>query len=374
MRLRRSRLLGTLALALAIVATARDLPRAQVSRAPFWAQDRRPIAAFSLFNGTWERPDPVTSDPGDPYGLYECWRRGSQQPLTECGGKGGVRWLMNEIVHRHKLGYRRFMLHLPAGREMSQKGLPLPSAQWHVLDSAGIESQSGHVTTDFQKLLTPWLAQNPGVQVIIYQGLRFDASFKEPWLERGNMDIDHATVPDLTNSTHRHIVRENTLGWLNLAPHKGPTLTSRPQIGFAFDNTGLANTRDALVTVLNDPDLFGAGVRVFVSGEAIPHSLPAPPCEYSTMLSTYEGVAPWFGLFVFHREHDPKKVWKAPARSHLGFAVRNDEVDPCNMDVKLTDSQIRQDISSAYRRGFVIIHYGGRHDRFILDMYARPQK
>ena len=139
------------------------------------------------------------------------------------------------------------------------------------------------------------------------------------------------------------------------------------QIGFAFDNTGLENTRDALVAVLKDPDLFGPGVRVFVSGEAIPHPLPAPPCQPSTMLPAYERVAPWFGLFQFHREHDPEKSWKAPAGAHLGFAVRNDEVDPCNNGVKLTDSQIRQDISSAYRRGFVIIHYGGGHDRFILE-------
>ena len=373
MRHRRSRLqrLPALALALVVVAASVDPSPLQISRPPFWAQDRRPVAAFSLFNGTWEQPDPSRGNPGDRYGLYECWQRGgAQKPPAQCRGKRGVPWLMDEIGRRHQLGYRRFMLHLPAGREMSQQGVPLPSAQWHVLDTAGIDTPSGSVRMDFQDLLTPWLAGHPDVQVLIYQGLRFDASRKAPWLERG--DMTNAKVPDLTNPQHRQIIRENTIGWLSLSPAGGSKVAER-QIGFAFDNTGVASTRDALIAVLEDPDLFGPGDRVFVSGEAIPHPLPAPPCQPSTMLPAYAGAAPWFGLFEFHREHDPKKTWKAPAGSHLGFAVRNDEVDPCNSGVKLTDSQIRQDISSAYRRGFVIIHYGGGHDRFILEMYAKSK-
>jgi hypothetical protein len=280
---------------------------------------------------------------------------------------------MDEIQRRHKsFGYRRFMLHLPAGRERSQRAQPLPSAQWHVLDSAGIETTTGSVRADFQQFLTPWLTMNPDVQVLIYQGLRFDGDFlPQAWLVRGNMDPDHATVPDLADPGHRTVLQQNTLGWLNLTPReKLAPFPSRPQIGFAFDNTGIASTRDALVAVLKDTALFGTGVHVFVSGEAIPHELPSPPCVETSLLPLYGAQAPWFGLIQFHREHDPAQLWSALSGTHLGFAVRDREKDTCAGDIALTDEEIRANIRSAQSRGFVIIHYGGRHDRFIRDLYA----
>lgn len=355
-------------LAVAVAAALQSAPSAQAT--PWWAQDRRPIAAISLFNGTWDPPSGV---PPNPYGLLDCWRRGSQSLDPKCAGQGGVPWLMGEIRRRYKIGYRRFLLHLPAGKEQSQAGIPLPSSQWHVIDSSEIDTTSGSVQQDFQEQLTPWLAARPDVQVVIYQGLRFDSdNLPEPWLTRGDMDPDHATVPDPTDPEHRNIIRQNTLGWLGLTPRSPLFLWQPPQIGFAFDNSGVPNTRDALLAILQDPTLLGHGGRVFVSGEAIPHEVPSPPCQSVQLLPEYLTQAPWFGLLPFHREHDPDEQWIAPPGTHLGFAVRNKEKDTCAGGNPLRNGAIERSICSAYHRGFVIIHYGGDFDRFIRDVYNKP--
>ena len=351
--------------------------RAQDAAIPFWAKDRRPIAAIGLFNGTWEHQGSWSAD---EYGLQECWRRGSRQP--ECNRLGGVQWLISELDRRyHDSDYRRFMLHLPAGREVRQQGVPLPSTQWHVLDTAGIESMTGSVTNDLQLLLTDWLKDKPDVQILIYQGLRFDSDFlPQPWLERGNMAPEHATVPDLTSAKHRTVVQQNTLGWLALSPP--PPFRATPQIGFAFDNTGVPDTRDALVSVVEDPTLFGLGPRPFVSGEAIPHVDAPGPCARATLLGEYTRRAPWLATMDFYLRRDPDETWKARSDEHLGFAVRNQERaerkpdGSCYLATEsapvLPDSDVRAAICSAYHRGFVIIHYGGRHDAYIRNLYGNP--
>ena len=99
-------------------------------------------------------------------------------------------------------------------------------------------------------------------------------------MHRGDMST--AIVPDLTLPHHQRVVRENTLGWLYLTPRPFGRLPSRPQIGFAFDNTGIESTRDTLIALLEAGNVFGTGVRVFVSGEAIPHDPVA--CRQAALL------------------------------------------------------------------------------------------
>jgi hypothetical protein len=343
-----------------------------------------------LFNGTWTLPSKYGED---AYGLQKCWQRRSSLTPGECG-PGGVQWLMDEIRYRHdRFDYRRFILHLPAGRAMAQAGNPLPSAQWHVLDDAGIETQSGSVREDLQQELTDWLKEKPDVQVLIYQGLRFveyeGKSLPRAWLERGDMARTNPLlrVPDLTDANHRTVVRQNTLGWLNLTPPR--PYRARPQIGFAFDNTGVDDTRDALVEVVEDSTLFGSGVRVFVSGEAIPHAFPTqqenPLCRQATLIGAYTTRAPWMATMDVFQRYDRDGVWEAGPGMHLGFAVRDQEFAlieddrPCRVERKATsvrmfEWEVQAAICSAYRRGFVIIHYGGTHDQYIRDLHALPRE
>src|SRR5262245_9155497 len=371
---RRFRLFSLLVVVVSVALSRAPLAQ-PTSHLPFWAQDRRPIAAIGLFNGTWNQPPSPNR-----YGLHKCWRRGSDFPET-CGGKGGVAWLMDEIQRRYKFGYRRFMLHVPAGFETGASKVEIPSAQWHLLDTAGVETQSGSVTQDLQQSLTPWLAAHADVEVLIYQGLRFNPNLAAPWTDR---DMTDSVPPDLTQPFDRLVVEENTRGWLNLRPRRFPLdMPSRSQIGFAFDNTGVESTRDALVAVLEATDLIGGRQRVFVTGEAIPHqNLPAPACPVANLLPEYVSRAPWFGLTEFHLRLDPQRIglpaWSAPPGSHLGFAVHNREypliVNPdgsCHEGADpLSDEVIHDAIRSAYKRGFVIIHYGNRFDAFIRDLYA----
>ena len=239
--------------------------RAQEVRLPYWARDHAPIAAIALYNGTYEDDDPL--------GLHECWRAGSSFPGRCEGRGGGVTWLISELDARYAIGYRRFMLNLPAGHvKYTQHGIGFPSAQWHVLDTSGIETLPGStsVRQDFATLLTPWLAAHADVQIIIYQGLRFNPAVREPWKSRLMIG---SIAPDLTRAFDRRVVQENTKHWLALSPATPYRPVTYP-IGFAFDNTGVESTRDALLAVLDDRTLFGNNVRLFISGEAIPHTFP----------------------------------------------------------------------------------------------------
>jgi hypothetical protein len=363
--------IGVFPLVFALVAT-QGAGRAQRRDPSDWAANHMPIAAIALYNGSYAADD--------PWGLQECWRQGSREALNRCGGRGGVNWLVTELERRRRLGYRRFMLTLPAGRASGlARGQGWPSAQWHLLDTAGIETlpSSKSVRRDLATLLTPWLAEHKDVQLLIYQGLRFNPNLPEPWKDR---DMSYSIAPDLNMAFHRKVVQENTIPWLQLTPRDpfSPRLwpwTDTPRIGFAFDSTSSESTREALVAVLNDDTLFGTDVRVFISGEAIPQEPnPALPAPESDMHHRYIFRAPWFARLPFHQVHDPLGTWQAPYRTHLGFAVLNREtcashrVPTCQFGAELTVEQIHDAIRSAHERGFVIFHYGGAHDEFILKL------
>lgn len=198
-----------------------------------WADDRyhEPVAVFSLFNGSW-------SD--NEFGLNPRWK------------EGGVRWLIYRshpssnwqgVLHEsYKIGYRRFMLSLPAGRrEIDLKGDSWPSTQWCVLDHAGItplvpatSTNSGStINEDLENNLTPWLAEHPDVQVLIYIGFIIDCPNIREFSEK-------AHAPDVNNKKDLKIVRQITDGWLSLSPHKAiDSHSSRiSQIGFGFDHSG----------------------------------------------------------------------------------------------------------------------------------------
>jgi hypothetical protein len=244
-----------------------------------------------------------------------------------------------------------------------------------VLDTSGIETLPGSksVRQDFSTLLTPWLAAHPDVQILIYQGLRFNPTVREPWKSRLMIG---AIAPDLSRAFDRRVVQENTRHWLALAPPPTFRRVTHP-IGFAFDNTGIESTRDALLAVLEDKTLFATSSRVFISGEAIPHTFPG-----GEIIPSYVARAPWLGLMQFHQTIDPGANWLAPAGMHLGFAVHNRECETghhlsdgegiCEPGYELNSDQIHAAIQSAHDRGFVIIHYGGMHDAFIMTLPPRP--
>jgi hypothetical protein len=349
------------------------VPLAQDIQPPYWARDHSPIAAIALYNGTYDDGDGV-KEVADRWGLHRCWRRGgSAIQGAPCFGRGGVDWLIGELDRRYAdgTGYHRFMLILPAGHEKyGQPGIGFPSAQWHLLDTSGIETLPGStsVRQDLATRLTPWLYDHPDAQILIYQGLRFNPAVREPWKSRLMIG---SVAPDLTSGFDRQVVQENTKHWLALAPPVTYRRTTH-QIGFMFDNTGPEDTRHALFAVLEDSTLFATDVRPFIGGEAIPHETSGQ------LIPEHVARAPWMGVMRFHQDHDPAAAWSASAGMHLGFAVNDRECEPghhlpqgegvCRNGHDLDTEAIHDAIRSAHARGFVIVHYGGLHDAFIMSL------
>ena len=341
---------------------------------PYWAKDHGPIAAISLYNGTYEEDDAL--------GLHKCWRTGgSEISAKPCYGEGGVTWLISELNRRYGAGYHRFMLNLPAGHvKYDQPGIGFPSAQWHLLDTSGIETTPGSTVRQDLAALTLWLYDHPDAQILIYQGLRFNPKVREPWKSRLMIG---SVAPDLSRAFDRQVVQENTKHWLALAPPITYRRDTYP-IGFVFDNTGVESTRKSLIAVLQDRTLFETEVPLFISGEAIPHKRDSlNPFPEAELIRGYITSAPWMGLMRFHQTLDAYlPSWTAAPGTHLGFAVHNREcaaghhqtqqAELCDPGYELDDDAIHAAIQSAYDRGFVIIHYGGDHDAYIINMYSQP--
>ena len=235
-----------------------------------WTPDRRPVAVIPCFNG----------NPNNIYGLSQHW-------LTQ-----GVPWLRDTLTELWNRGFRRFMINLPAGREKPLEGTApgFPSAQWQVLDTAGIHTIPGSVSVrqNLADLLTPWLADRPEAQVLFYFGFRI----KRP----DDRNMEDAVVPNMNRADHRMIVQANMDGFINLTPN-----ACMPQIGFRLES---ASTPDELRNGLVAFSDWFRAESISIGGEAIPVH------RNGGFTPVLVDRCPWVALYRFHRQRDPDRRWE----------------------------------------------------------------
>lgn len=248
-----------------------------------WRPDRRPVAVIPCYNG----------NAGNTYGLSPFW-------FTH--GVPRLREVLTELWDR---GFQRFMLNLPAGRERPEDGTApgYPSAQWQVLDTAGIHSPSGSVQRDLAECITPWLADRPEAQALIYFGFQIKRS--------DDRDMEGAVVPDMNRADHRTIVEANMDGFINLTPN-----ACMPQIGFRLESASTPELRDGLVAL---SDWFRAE-PISIGGEAIPVD------GNGGFTPVLVDRCPWVALYRFHRQRDPGRLWEfEPLNTEVGLWLHSIE-------------------------------------------------
>ncbi len=245
-----------------IILGAVGIDLCRYAAAKIWTPDRRPVAVIRCYNGNKD----------NTYGLLPHWL------------DRGVPWLLEALETLWSRGFRRFMITLPAGRE-NLRNIPWPSAQWEVLEDAGIHTVSGSVRQDFTDHLPGLLADKPEAQVLFYLGFRIKSAY--------NRDMNEAEVPDLRRADHRRVVHANMDGFIYLTPDD-----ARPQIGFRLDNSSIPDNRDGLVALSH----WFRAQDVSIGGEAI-------PTEAGSNAPVLVERCPWFGLYRYHRRLDPEGDW-----------------------------------------------------------------
>jgi hypothetical protein len=293
-----------------------------------WTPDRRPVRAIALYNGS-----------NLLWGLNQQWV------------EGGVPWLFATMQAAHNKGFRRFMLTLPAGR-LNQPNVPWPSAQWQVLDSSGITgTPSGSVRQDLADFITPWLASNPDVQVIVYLGGVIKSAY--------DRDVQGAWVPDPRCPSDLRIMHLNFDGFAALSPRK-PS-----QIGFWFDNSSPEEKRRMeyrVVEWLRAQTIWGGMEAVAndnrISGD---FSTNEPNEEYVKRVPMF-GVRHFFDPTVFHTPapnaeivRDARATWRFdPLRSEIGFFLH---AYPQQGAHGLSPEEGEDLLRQYHRRGFILGTY-----------------
>jgi len=304
-----------------------------------WRPDRRPVRVIQMYNGSEEHP----------WGLNRLWV-----------GRG-VPWLLETMQAAYdENGFRRFMWSLPAGR-LNETCVPWPSAQWQVLDDCSIYTVSDSVRQDLADIISPWLAKNPDVQVIIYLGGVIKSAY--------DRDTHGAWVPDPWCPRDRRIMYLNFDGFAALAPRR-----KQSQIGFWFDNASIPEKRRKeyrVVEWLRAQSLWG-GMEPVAHDNRIrsdPHT--------NEPNASYVGKVAMFGLRQFFDPtvdeepvrnasiiRDVRATWRFdPTTSEIGFFLHQYPIDtlrPENTPHGLTQEQGEAMLRNYHERGFILGSYGER--------------
>ena len=181
--------------------------------------DRRPIAAINTYGAVYNKT---------PTGQGEWFYN-----------EGGVtRLIEDRVLPLFEIGYRRFIVWLPAG---SQRQKLMASSQW--------QPQPEYRKKEWYEVFKPWLASQPNIDFGIYGGFLIDDPYS---LE---MNEDRLRVPTTTNELNREWFRLSWSNWIELGMNWG-----------RLDWAGRPEHRRDMVSLSNQFDVLG----IDLGGEAIP--------------------------------------------------------------------------------------------------------
>ncbi len=274
-----------------------------------FAPDRRPIKRISIYTG----------EPTHPRGIHKLmWTL-----------DGFRTRLFGELDGCYVKGWRRFMLHAPAGRPHSVAAAGAGYGLYH----------HHHLPDDVRAMLkrelSAWLKARPDAVVSVYVGFAVSDAGRYHVLPT---DQDRR-LPDPTNQRDRDAFLLEIEQWLAIAPEPG-------QIGFGFDASRLAP--GYLVGWADELRARG----VWCLGEAIPETTPPTAAAPEAVL------APWWASAGF---------LKAPNRPHRQAWTWDPETTEVAVGFQNGDLTSQADAESWASKGYVLSSWYLAYDDMVLQ-------
>jgi len=187
--------------------------------------DRRPIAMVANFGGLYDQ-----TPSGQPSWIYE---------------DGGVRLMLrNKVTPLYEMGYRRIILHLPAGTP--QQDRLMTSAQWGYMPKRRQD--------EYKAVMKLFLDQYPDLELGVYMGYEIyptdPTSGAMP--ETGE---DRVVSPNPEILSHRHWFQENIVPFVDLgfswfcADASSGKADEASKLSYYMNSFGLDYVGEALPTV-----------------------------------------------------------------------------------------------------------------------------
>ena len=262
------------------------------------------IRTINLFNGNLK----------DPFGRADWWADDDEVAVATLG---------KVLTRLYGIGWRRFMLILPAGHPRGRRYMS--SSQWGPMP--------GRRRDALMSMLPRWKAEHPNAKIYVYAGFNVSdpTSLPMPQLR------SELVVPDITQDWSWF--QANWRQWIEDC-----------QIdGIGFDLASTKENRRAFVRVARV--LAISGIRCI--GEAVPwntrfwsrRKYPAP--------EAYRG--PWYILENYLERLDPKKQWRFNSmKTDISVAFRH----------KKTLAEFQEYLD----RGFKLINYSSSNDEVMMEL------
>ena len=276
------------------------------------AIDRRPVRMINCFNG----------DLNDPL-MRAAWWADDETAVTD---------LETRLSGGYLVGYRRFMLILPAGYPHNQH--LMPSSQWLTMPR-----ERRH---RLMALLPRWKerTRDPSVKIYVYAGFALADPRKLEMPEQRD-----AETPDITRDWAWF--QANWRGWIEDCRIDG----------IGFDNSSNPKHVAAFVRVARVLSI--AGIKCI--GEAIPFVSK----DGELALAEEVKQAPWFALDQFIANRDKRRRWRFdPTTTECGVGFRESMRVPGRERRATTERDVREFVS----RGLIPYVYTSKWDEVVMEL------
>lgn len=258
--------------------------------------DRRPVAAISHYGA-----------------LYDQTPTGQSKVFYE---PGGVAWsIENWMQPMRDIGYKRFMIWLPAGSNWQRF---MASAQWGPLPD--------YRKIEYEEILMPWAREND-VEIGIYMGFQIH----DPYSLK--MPEDLIRTPDLSKAEDREWFHVNTGNWNRLGCHW--------IIGDAASHT---QHREAALKL--SQFFYANGMKY--TGEALPIDRDPVTGEIN-FTSGYENKMSWCCLYRYAARRDPHLKWKFDPKTSEMILLFSGHTEQAGFAV-----ETKEDLRKRAEQGFVL--------------------
>ena len=263
------------------------------------------IRTINLFNGNLR----------DLFGRAEWWAVKDDE--------AAVATLERVLTRLYRIGWRRFLLFLPAGHPHGRRYMS--GSQWLTMSPERRDA--------LMVMLPRWKAEHPDTKIYVYAGINVSdpTSLLMPQLR------SELVVPD--------IIRD----WSWFQANWQQWIEDCRINGIGFDFAGADKNRRAFIKIARV--LAIAGIRCI--GEAVPRKTRLWSRRIYPAPEAYQG--PWYLLETTLGRWDPKKRWRFnPAITDISVAFRS----------KKTLAELQEYLD----RGFKLINYSKSNDEAMMEL------